>query len=53
MGDTSVNGVDNDTQFGLTLTYMITNRVGLELLAAIPFEHDVCLDALSADIASS
>jgi len=55
LGDTGVNGVDvdKDTQLGLTLTYMLSNRVGLELLAATPFEHDIRLDALGADIASS
>jgi outer membrane protein len=33
--------VNNDTQLGLTLTYMYTDHVGIELLAATPFEHDV------------
>jgi len=33
--------VQDDTQLGLTLTYMVTNRVGVEVLAATPFEHEV------------
>ncbi|MCV6615990.1 MAG: outer membrane beta-barrel protein [Cellvibrionaceae bacterium] len=31
--------VDNDVQLGLTLTYMVTNEIGLEVLAATPFSH--------------
>lgn len=42
VADTGV-GVDNDTQVGLTLTYMVSSRVGVELLASTPFEHDVTL----------
>jgi len=34
-------GVSNDTQLGLNVVYMLTDRVGLELLAATPFEHDL------------
>lgn len=33
--------VDNDTQLGLTLTYMLSNKLGVELLAATPFSHDI------------
>lgn len=33
--------VDDDTQLGLTLTYMYTNKIGIELLAATPFQHEV------------
>ncbi|MDM8347995.1 OmpW family outer membrane protein [Pseudomonas sp. sp1636] len=33
--------LNSDTQLGLTGTYMFTNHVGLELLAATPFSHDV------------
>ena len=33
--------VDNDTQLGLTLTYMLNNKFGVELLAATPFSHDI------------
>ncbi|WP_423822647.1 OmpW family outer membrane protein [Salinisphaera sp. SPP-AMP-43] len=35
--------VDNDLQFGLTLAYMITDHIDIELLAASPFKHDVSL----------
>lgn len=34
-------GVDNDMQFGITGTYMLSNKVGVELLAATPFSHDI------------
>ncbi len=33
--------VDNNTQLGLTFTYMATDNVGVELLAATPFRHKV------------
>jgi len=33
--------VDSDTQLGITGTYMLTNRIGLEVLAATPFKHDI------------
>ncbi len=33
--------VDDDTQLGLNLEYMFTSNIGLELLAATPFEHTV------------
>lgn len=36
----------NDTQLGLTLTYMLTDKIGVELLAATPFTHDVSTDGL-------
>jgi outer membrane protein len=36
--------VDDDTQLLLNVTYMATPEVGVELLAASPFEHDVALD---------
>ena len=32
---------DDNTQLGLTLSYMLTDHVGLELLAATPFSHEV------------
>lgn len=34
-------GLDNDTQLGLAVTYMVHERVGIELLAATPFSHNV------------
>ncbi|CCK76871.1 MAG: outer membrane beta-barrel protein [Oleispira antarctica] len=36
--------VKDDTQLGLTGTYMITPQVGIEVLAATPFKHTVELD---------
>lgn len=33
--------VSNDTQLGLNFAYMLTDHLGLELLAATPFTHDV------------
>ena len=42
--------MSSDTQLGLNFAYMLTNHLGIELLAATPFEHDVKLKgtALSA-----
>ncbi|MCX4025871.1 outer membrane beta-barrel protein [Endozoicomonas sp. SM1973] len=36
-------GVDSNTQLGLTGTYMITDHIGIGLLAATPFEHTLDL----------
>ena len=33
--------LDSDTQLGLNFVYMVTDKVGVELLAATPFSHDV------------
>lgn len=33
--------VDSDTQLGLTVEYMYSKNIGIELLAATPFEHTV------------
>jgi len=33
--------VNNDTQLGLTATYMLNSAIGIELLAATPFSHDI------------
>ncbi len=35
--------VSNNTQMGLTFTYMATDNIGVELLAATPFRHKVGL----------
>lgn len=35
--------IDNNTQLGLTFTYMVTDHVGVELLGATPFRHKVGL----------
>lgn len=36
----------SDTQLGLTFAYMLTDHVGLELLAATPFQHEVGVKGL-------
>ena len=36
--------VEDDTQLGLTFTYMLTDHVGLGLLASTPFDHDIKAD---------
>lgn len=33
-----------DTQLGLTATYMVTPQVGVEVLAATPFKHQIEID---------
>ncbi len=33
--------LDSNTQLGLNFAYMVTDHVGVELLAATPFSHDV------------
>lgn len=38
--------VDNDTQLGLNFGYMLTDNIGVELLAATPFSHDISLDGV-------
>ncbi len=49
-GDTVLNvssfKVDNDTQLGLTFSYMVTDNIGVELLAATPFTHNVVLQTV-------
>lgn len=45
LADTSVE-VDDDTQIGLTGLYMLSNNIGLELLAATPFSHTVSAKGL-------
>lgn len=44
---TSVS-VENNTQVGLTIVYMLNNNVGIELLASTPFEHDIKAKGLGA-----
>jgi outer membrane protein len=38
--------VDDGTSFGFTVTYMLTDNWGVELLAAVPFKHDIKLSAV-------
>lgn len=42
--------VDSDTQLGLAFAYMITDHVGIELLAATPFQHEVSVKGLGAGL---
>lgn len=42
--------VDNSTQLGLTFGYMLTDHIGLELLAATPFSHTVSVKGLGAGL---
>ncbi|HKM26538.1 MAG TPA: OmpW family outer membrane protein [Thiopseudomonas sp.] len=35
--------INNDTQLGLNFAYMVTDKWGVELLAATPFKHDVSI----------
>lgn len=42
-------GVDNSEQLGLTVTYMLTPNVGLGVLAATPFDHDIKANGLGLD----
>ena len=48
LAGTSV-GVDGDEQLGLTGTYMLTSNIGVGLLAATPFEHDITANGLGVD----
>jgi len=41
-------GVGSDTQLGLTFAYMLQDHLGLELLAATPFTHEVTVSGVSA-----
>ncbi|WP_413482640.1 outer membrane protein OmpW [Morganella psychrotolerans] len=43
---------NNNTQLGLTFTYMATDNIGIELLAATPFEHKISLPGVG-EIASA
>ncbi|WP_143496065.1 OmpW family protein, partial [Pseudomonas sp. DrBHI1] len=38
--------LDSDTQLGLAFAYMLTDHIGLELLAATPFQHKVGVKGL-------
>jgi len=46
-------GVDNNEQLGLTGTYMLTSNMGIGLLAATPFEHDITANGLGVDAGST
>ena len=40
--------LDSDTQLGLAFAYMLSDHVGIELLAATPFQHTVGVRGVSA-----
>ncbi len=40
--------VNSDTQLGLNFAYMITDNIGIELLAATPFSHEVGVKGLNS-----
>lgn len=40
--------VDQDRGFGFTLGYRFMDKLGVELLAAEPFEHDIALDGVNS-----
>lgn len=42
--------LDSDTQLGLNFAYMVSDKVGIELLAATPFSHDVGVKGLGAPL---
>lgn len=42
--------VDSNTQLGLTIGYMYTDNIGLSLLAATPFKHDIKGDGAIAGL---
>ncbi len=43
--------LDSDTQLGLNFAYMLTDHVGIELLAATPFQHDVSISGTAGGLA--
>ena len=42
--------VDDDTQFGIIPMYMVTDNVGIELLAATPFKHNISLQGKGVNL---
>ncbi|MBW6391725.1 MULTISPECIES: OmpW/AlkL family protein [Halomonadaceae] len=40
--------VDSDTNLGFTLAYLFHDKLGVELLAALPFKHDIQLNGVEA-----
>ncbi len=45
--------VDDDTQLGITATYMLTDIWAVELLAATPFEHDISVNGVGINAGSA
>ncbi|WP_220769599.1 outer membrane protein OmpW [Shewanella sp. MBTL60-007] len=46
VADIAEFGVSDNTQLGLNFGYMLTDNIGIELLAATPFSHDISLGEL-------
>ncbi len=44
--------VDNNTQLGITYTYMLADNLGIGVLAATPFEHDLSVNDLGLEAGS-
>lgn len=42
--------LDSDAQLGLNLVYMLSNKLGVELLAATPFSHEVGVTGLGGGL---
>ncbi|GAB2656773.1 outer membrane protein OmpW [Vibrio panuliri] len=42
-------GVDSNTQLGLTIGYMLTDNISVELLAATPFQHKISSNLTGVD----
>lgn len=40
-------GVDPGSALGITVAYMLTDRIGIELLAATPFKHDITVQGVA------
>lgn len=38
--------VGDSTTLGITFVYMLKNNIGLEVLAALPFEHDITVEGM-------
>ncbi len=43
LGDLGEFSVSDNTQIGLNFGYMLTDNIGIELLAATPFSHDISI----------
>src|SRR5699024_5603252 len=42
--------VGGDTQFGISLTYLINQHVGVEILGASPFKHEITVTGLGGGL---
>ncbi len=53
LGDLGGNAtLNSDTQLGLNFAYMVTDNVGIELLAATPFSHEVGVSGSPAGLSA-